>query len=218
MIRNLFKELVLFYYMVKKTKIYEEILIVAKRIARTKEGALFVIAKNNQFKKNLYDTLYPQLFNKHYINELGIEAVLQKLATLDGAVLISDIGEIIAYGAKLKKSRVVPGFGTKHAAASGITSHIKGSTAILVSEEVNWIKVFKNGTLILEMDSNEKPKSVENKIVAFLSERDTALLTAAGVSTALLGSALVAPVLVISGAYLTIRTATGLIKGKLFRD
>jgi len=58
----------------------------------------------------------------------------------------------------------------------------------------------------------------DEEIIAFLSEKDTALLTAAGVSTAILGSALLPPVLVISGAYLTIRTATGLIKGKLFRD
>lgn len=194
-----------------KRKVYGTLLTIAKNIARSKEGALFVIAPTDKFK-GLYDLLYPQLFSKHYLDEEGIFRVIEKLAILDGAVLISNSGEIVAYGAKIKKTKTVPGYGTKHAAAAGITSYVKDSTAILVSEEINWIKIFKNGKIVLEMDSEENPKSLEQKIISFLSEGDTALLTAAGVSAAFLGSAALIPVTIVGGTYLAIKTTAGVIK------
>lgn len=194
-----------------KNKVYEQLLHISKFLARSKDGGLFVIGPQNKFK-GLYEPLFPQLFTQHKLDEPGIGKVLEKLATLDGAVLVSDDGELLAYGAKIKKSKTVAGYGTKHAAAAGITLAIKESTAILISEEVNWIKVFQNGIIVLEMDSEENPRSMDEKIVAFLSEHDTALLTAGGISAAILGSAAVAPVMVIGGTYLAIKTATGFIK------
>ena len=192
-----------------KKQVYNEILRIAKSIARSKKGALFIIAQKEKFK-GLYETLYPQLFKENSLNIKGIDKVIEKLATLDGAILISDNGKLIAFGAKLKKSKPVIGFGTKHAAASGTTEYIKKSTAVLVSEELNWIKIFQNGKIIMEMDPNtETPIPLANKIAAFLSNRDTALLTAAGVSTAILGFA---PTIIIGGTYLTVKTAAGIIK------
>jgi len=194
-----------------KHSVYEKILSIAKRIARSKDGALFVITNPKKFEKT-YDVLYPQLLTKHFLNEEGIEKVIEKLATLDGAVLIGENGEIVAYGAKIKRSKAIPGFGTKHAAAAGITDYIKDSTAILVSEEVNWIKVFQKGRIILEMDDEDAPRSLDEKIISFLSDGDTALLTAAGISTALLGPVAIAPLIVVGGTYLAIKTATGVIR------
>lgn len=194
-----------------KHKVYEEVLHIAKQIARTKEGALFLLADEKKLK-NTYDLLFPQLLTSHSLKEQGMNKVIEKLATLDGAVLVSYSGNIIAFGAKIKKSKPVPGYGTKHAAASGITEHIKNSTAILVSEESNWIKVFQEGKIVLEMDSEDNPKSLEDKIISFLSEGDTALLTAGGISAAILGGAAVAPIMIVGGTYLAIKTATGFIK------
>ena len=194
-----------------KFKVYETVMHISKKIARSKEGALFVIAPKKDFNKK-YELLFPQVMNKKNIKQKGMEKVLEKLAILDGAVLISDKGELIAYGAKLKHSKALAGYGTRHAAASGITLRIQESTAILVSEEVNWIKVFKNGGIILETDSEENPKSIEHKIISFLSEGDTALLTAGGISAALLGAPAVASIMVVGGTYLAIKTATGIIK------
>ncbi|MFH1637798.1 MAG: DNA integrity scanning protein DisA nucleotide-binding domain protein [Candidatus Woesearchaeota archaeon] len=194
-----------------KFKVYETVMRIAKRIARAKEGALFVIAPKASFKGK-YDPLFPQVLAKKSLKERGMEKVLEKLAALDGAVLISEKGELIAYGAKLKHSRTVQGFGTRHAAASGTTSRIEQSTAILVSEEINWIKVFKSGDIILETDSEDNPKSLEHKIISFMSEGDTALLTAGGLSAALLGAPALAPIMVVGGTYLAIKTATGIIR------
>lgn len=192
-------------------KVYEIVLPVAKQIARSKEGALFIIGPQNKFK-NIYDPLFPQVLAKCNIKQAGMGKVLEKLGTLDGAVIISDKGDLIAYGVKLKKSIPVPGYGTKHAAAAGVTTFVPGSTAVLVSEEINWIKVFKEGKIVLEMDSEESPKSLDNKIISFLSEGDTALLTAAGISAAILGGAAVAPIMIAGGTYLAIKTATGIIR------
>ncbi len=194
-----------------KEKVYEIILPVAKQIARTKEGALFVIGPANKFR-HLYDPLFPQVLNKVNLKQAGMNKVLEKLATLDGAVVISNTGDLIAYGVKIRKSIPVPGYGTKHAAAAGVTTHVPDSIAVLVSEEINWVKVFKEGKIILEMDSEENPRSMEQKIISFLSEGDTALLTAAGISAAILGGAAVAPIMIAGGTYLAIKTATGIIR------
>ncbi len=194
-----------------KDEVYRVLLPIAKEIAKQKEGALFVIGPTRKFKRN-YELMFPQMVGKHILNDAGVEKVLVKLATLDGAILISNAGELLAYGAKLKRSKPVTGHGTRHAAASGITSHISDSTAILVSEESNWVKVFKSGSVILETDSKESPSSLNSKMISFLSEGDTALLTAGGISAALLGGPAVAPIMIAGGTYLAIKTATGIIK------
>jgi hypothetical protein len=195
----------------KKKKVYYDVLEIAKELAKNKEGTLFVIAPKNRFR-NTYRLLYPQITAKHYINEKGMKPVLKKLANLDGAILIGDTGEIVAYGAMIKRTRTIPGFGTKHAAAAGITRHIEDSTAILVTEGLDWIKVFQKGKIVVEMDSGDKPPSLVKQVVSFLTDQDTALITTAGASAAILGFA---PVMIISGTYLVIKTATGIIKKNL---
>lgn len=194
-----------------KRKVYEEVLHIAKQIARTKNGALFVLGEEKKLKKH-YHLLFPQVFKENTLQEEGMSKVIAKLSTLDGAVLISYSGRIIAYGAKITLSKPIQGYGTKHAAAAGVTEQIPDATAILVSEESNWIKIFQEGKIIMEMDSEDNPKSLEDKIISFLSEGDTALLTAGGVSAAILGGAAVAPIMIVGGTYLAIKTATGFIK------
>jgi len=195
----------------KKKKVYETILNISKNIAREKKGALFVLGSKSGFKRK-YEPLFPQLLQDRSISEKGMKDVLERLATLDGALLLTNQGTLIANGVRLKRSKTVPGFGTKHAAAAGITSSVKNSTAILVSEEAHWVKVFHDGKIILELDPNtQTSRTVHNKIISFITDRDAALLTAAGASAALLG---LAPTLVIGGTYLVIRTATGIIRKK----
>ncbi len=192
----------------KKEDVYTKIIDIAKSISKRKEGSLFVIAPEDEYK-GTYDSLYAQILGEHYINEKGIDAVIEKIATLDGAVLVSERGKIVAYGARIKKSKPIPGFGTKHAAAAGITSYIPDSSAILVNEKIDWIKVFQKGKIVLEMDSTKNPANVKNKIIKFLTDQDTALVAAAGASAAILGFA---PVLIVTGTYLAVKTASGIIR------
>tara|TARA_Y100000310_G_scaffold250395_1_gene256607 strand:+ start:6505 stop:7104 length:600 start_codon:yes stop_codon:yes gene_type:complete len=198
----------------EKNKVYNDLLSISKRLAKRKEGALFIIAKEKATKKT-YELLYPQVAKKKKLHEKGMHHVLERLSTLDGATIITPNGSIVAYGAKINKTKAVPGYGTRHAAAAGITRRVSDSTAILVSEESGWIRIFQDGKMVLETDSQDNPRSVQEKIVSFLTDKDTALLTAAGASTAIIGSAAVAPVLVVGGTYLAIKTAAGVIKKNL---
>ena len=72
--------------------------------------------------------------------------------------------------------------------------------------------IFKNGKIVLEMDSSKTPPSVMHKVVTFLTDNDTALLATAGASAAIMG---VIPVVIVSGTYLAIKTASGIIKKSL---
>src|SRR3989344_7270096 len=192
----------------KKAEVYKKLLSIAKVISKTREGGLIIIGPEKKFAKK-YDFLYPQLIKKFNIDEDGIDTLLEKVITLDGAITISEKGDFLAYGAKIKKTNVVLGFGTKNAAASGITTDIKEATAILISEGIDWIRIYQKGGCVLEMDSSETTKSIKDKIISFLTDRDTALVTTAGASAAVLGFA---PILLVGGTYLVIKTATGIIK------
>ena len=199
----------------KKERVYNTLLDISKNLAEQKKGALFVIAQKEKFS-NAYECLYPKMLSNHSLFDKGAKELIQKLAELDGAFLLSHYGELVAFGARIKNSIPLKGYGTKHAAATGITRKIKGSTAILVSEETNWIKVFRDGRIILEMDSMKKsPDTVTNKVISFITDNDTALITTAGASAALVGFL---PVVVVSGTYLAIKTASGIIKKSFSRN
>ncbi|OIO65708.1 hypothetical protein COY28_01730 [Candidatus Woesearchaeota archaeon CG_4_10_14_0_2_um_filter_57_5] len=188
--------------------VYKAVLGMAKVNAKSRRGGLFIIAPQAALAGK-YRMLYTRILPEIKVMDAGAAAVIEHLSTLDGAIIVSDTGTLLAYGAMVRKTKALRGFGTKHAAAAGVTSGCKGSTAILVPEHEDWIKIFQDGHIVLEMDSAAQPKSVEDKVVSFLADRDTALLTAAGASAAILG---IGPALVIGGTYLAIRTATGLIK------
>ena len=193
---------------VKKEEVYNFLLSLAKEISKRKSGALFVIAPNNSFK-NIFEQLYPQVLSNSDIFEKGAKELIIKLAELDGAFLIYDDGTLHSFGARILKSKALPGYGTKHAAAIGVTTNIKNCTAILISEENQWIKIFKDGKILVEMDSSKTPPSVMNKVVTFVTDNDTALLATAGASAAIMG---LIPVVIVSGTYLAIKTASGIIR------
>jgi DNA integrity scanning protein DisA with diadenylate cyclase activity len=166
-----------------KSEVMQIILNISKSLAKKKEGALFVIADPVKMEGN-HKPHYPQLKFGGNILSKGMPSVVERLATLDGAIVISPEGDIIAYGTRILKSETLIGFGTKHAAAKGITLYDKSATAILVSEESNWIKVFQNGEIVLETDAVDIEPSTLEKVSSFLANRDMALLAGAGISVA----------------------------------
>ncbi len=195
--------------------VMDVILGVAKSISKSGEGGLVVIAERADVE-GLYETHYPQFTSASPIVEKGMNVVLEKLATIDGAMIVSPRGELISYGARLLRSTTLPGFGTRHAAASGITEAIPSATAVLISEESSWIKIFQNGNIVLEMDASEVNPNVMEKVAGFLTRNDTALLAAAFLSMVVVR---VTPesIVFIGGAYLivksTFETLSALLKG-----
>ncbi len=195
--------------------VMDVILGVAKNISKSGEGGLIVLAERADVE-GLYETHYPQFTSSSPIVEKGMSVVLEKLATIDGAMIVSPRGELISYGARLLRSTTLPGFGTRHAAASGITEGIPSATAVLISEESSWIKIFQNGAIVLEMDASEVNPNVMEKVAGFLTRGDTALLAAAFLSIVVVR---VTPesIVFIGGAYLivksTFETISSLLKG-----
>lgn len=159
------------------------VLNIAKSISRSGEGSLMIIAPREDVN-GLYETHYPQITSNSLITEQGMNVVVEKLATIDGSVIITPKGELVAFGARILKSTTLPGFGTRHAAAAGITESLPASTAILISEESSLIKIFQKGTVVIEMDAAEINPNAMGKVIAFLTRNDMALIVATGLSLA----------------------------------
>jgi hypothetical protein len=106
------------------------------------------------------------------------------------------------------------GFGTRHAAAKGITEYSEKITAVLISEESGWIKVFQKGSVILETDAIPVSPSIMKKLASYLARHDTAILVSAGISAATLGLGAIG-VIVVGGTYLVVKSAFSTISSML---
>lgn len=197
-----------------RSEVMAVILNISKSLAKDKLGALFVIADRECIEGN-YRPHYPQLQFTGNILSKGMDSVVEKLATLDGAMIFTPDGVLLAYGSRILKSETLLGYGTKHAAAKGITSFDKDATAVLVSEESGWIKVFQKGEIVLETDSVDIEPSTLEKISSFLTNKDMALLASAGIAAATIGAP---AVLVVGGAYLVVKTAGEVISSALKKE
>ncbi|NJD54757.1 MAG: hypothetical protein FIB07_18110 [Candidatus Methanoperedens sp.] len=198
----------------KKSEVMRNILNISKRLAKENQGALFIITDSKQIEGN-YRLHYPQVQLAGNLLSKGMDAVVEKLATLDGAMIFTPEGEMVAYGARILKSETLLGFGTKHAAARGITLYDETITAVLVSEETGWIKIFQKGEIVLETDAVDIEPSTLDKVSRFLTNQDTALLASAGIAAAAVGAG---PVLIVGGAYMMIKTAGAMISSALKKE
>jgi len=197
-----------------RSEVMRNILNISKRLAKDNQGALFIIAERQKID-GFYRCHYPQIQFAGNLLSKGMGAVVEKLATLDGAIIFSPEGELISYGSRILKSETLLGFGTKHAAARGITLHDDTITAVLVSEESGWIKVFQKGEIVLETDAVDIEPSTLDKVSRFLTNQDTALLASAGIAAAALGAP---AVLIVGGAYMMVRTAGQMISSALKKE
>lgn len=196
-----------------RSEVMRFVLNISKSLAKEKEGALFVIADQDKIQGN-FRPHYPQVQFSGKITDKGMDAVIEKLVTLDGAMIISPDGDLIAYGSRILKSETLLGYGTKHAAARGITLFDDTFTAVLVSEESGWIKVFQKGSIVLETDSIDIEPSTLAKVSSFLTNQDMALLAGAGITVAA-GIVTAPTLLIVGGAYMMVKTAGSMISSAL---
>ncbi|MBU3907499.1 MAG: DNA integrity scanning protein DisA nucleotide-binding domain protein [Nanoarchaeota archaeon] len=131
-----------------KNKVEQVLIDTAMKIAKQEKGCLFIIKEG----KLNYETLIEQDVKPFSIYENPRR--LEALALLDGACVISEEGKLLAYSAKIKKTKVYSGYGTRHSAA--YSASLSGNTAILASEEDRKIRIFKGGVLIMQIDPLEK--------------------------------------------------------------
>ena len=199
-----------------KSEVMRVILNISKHLAKENQGALFIIADREKIEGN-YRLHYPPVQFAGNLLSKGMDAVVEKLATLDGAVIFTPDGELVAYGSRILKSETLLGLGTRHAAARGITLFDDSFTAILVSEESNWIKVFQKGDVVLETDAVDIEPSTLDKVSRFLTNHDMALLAGAGISVAA-GIVSAPAVLIVGGAYMMVKTAGSVISSVLKKE
>ena len=127
-------------------KLEETLIQVGLRIAKRGEGALFVVG----------ETKYSPLVNQSIPPFKAIEnpKLLESLALMDGAVIITKKGFVSAYGVKIKSTKVFKNFGTRHSA--GLSAATGDNLVVLVSEEDKKIRILKKGKMIMQLDSLQK--------------------------------------------------------------
>jgi len=136
-----------------KNKIEQFLIDICLKIARQGKGCLFIIKEHN-FD---YDILIEQDIKSFSIFDNQRRVELLALHS-DGACVIDLEGNLISYGAKIKDTETLKGFGTRHSAA--YTASLKGNDAILASEEDRKVRIFKNGK-IMQVDPFEKNISIK---------------------------------------------------------
>lgn len=170
-----------------KKQTIEAVLSLVNKYASEKKGSLFIITKNN-ISKN-YEQLYPDLFSGKdiCIKDKETQIVVDVLADLDGAFVISETGRIITYGAKIKLTKVFLGHGTRHSAALGITKQ-KDVMSILSSEEDGMVRIFKHERIYAEINpkTGENKKFIE-KLANLFSKAEIQVATSGGVASLLMG-------------------------------
>ncbi len=183
----------------QQRKLVEKKLIeIALRIAKKGEGCLFVLGMPE------YETLIEQKITG--ISIFDNVKLVESLAKIDGACIITGKGILIAYGSLIKNTKAFANYGTRHAAA--YTSSKKG-IAILASEEERKVKIFKNGKLVMQLDALEK--DIENRTaeaVGILEAVGFGTLGAIGTTFLVpaIGISLLPGILVFGGSYYALKS------------
>jgi hypothetical protein len=139
-------------------KLEKTLIDIALKIVKHGKGCLLVI-ETNPFE---YELLYGNDIEKFSIS--GNERRLEILAMQEGACIISKDGKMVAYGAKISDTKIIPDFAMLHSA--GYTASLKGNLVIFGSEEDKKVKLFHSGKLIMQIDTLEKgvEKNVSNAV------------------------------------------------------
>jgi len=137
-------------------------------------GTIFVIGDTNSVNANVRQLIINPFrgYSEAERNVLdpGLVETIKEFASIDGAFIITGDGVILSAGSYLRPqpmeiSDSLPGgFGTRHAAAAGITNCTQ-ALAITISESTGMVNVFKNGAIMLSLS---KPVVQEKETIKHL--------------------------------------------------
>ncbi len=183
-----------------KLKKLEELLIeVSLKIAKRGEGAVFVVGEVEN--SPLVEQGVPEF------NVFDNPKLLESLALMDGAVIISKDGYMKSYGVMIKSSKVLKNFGTRHSAAIS-ASMIKGNLVVAVSEEDKKIRIMSEGNVVMQIDALQKDveKSVPEAIILLESVgAGTVGAIGTGIVVPSLGITLLPGIILFGSAYYLMR-------------
>lgn len=188
-------------------KLEETLIQVGLRIARRGEGALLVVG-DAEYKTLVKQSVKPFLITRN-------EKLLESLALIDGAVIISKSGKMKAYGAMIKSTKTIKGFGTRHSAA--ISASEKADLVIVISEEDRKVKIIKNGKMLMQLDALQR--NVEEDVpqtVNILESLGAGTIGTIGTSLLVpgLGITLLPGVIVFGSAYYLTKIITRKFNGR----
>ncbi|MBI4211672.1 MAG: DNA integrity scanning protein DisA nucleotide-binding domain protein [Deltaproteobacteria bacterium] len=92
---------------------------------------------------------------ERHILSPGLKETIREFAALDGAFVISDDGTLLTagryLGAASDEANLPRGLGSRHIAASGITSLTK-AVAFVISESSGDVRIFKDGKIVMHIE------------------------------------------------------------------
>ncbi|HHN82052.1 MAG TPA: diadenylate cyclase, partial [Methanomicrobia archaeon] len=122
-------------------------------------GTTFIVGDSGDVLRHSTQITYNPFEGSYVdISDKVVTSMIKEYSRLDGAFIISGKGKIVAAARYLESGKddiVLPqGLGARHMSAAWI-SKITNAVAIVLSESDNLIRLFANGTLILELDPAE---------------------------------------------------------------
>jgi diadenylate cyclase len=147
-----------------RTEVFEELVTVATELANQGRegkpiGAIFVLGDTEKVmqisRQMIFNPFqgYPE--EERNLLDPRLKETIKEFASLDGAFIIRDDGVVMAAGrhlnASLENQTLPQGLGARHAAAAGITS-VTGATAIVISESTGTVRIFRNGSIFVEIE------------------------------------------------------------------
>ncbi len=132
-------------------------------------GTIFVLGDTNTVNKYVTQLIINPFRGyseaERNIIDPALAETVKEFASIDGAFVITGDGIVLSAGSYLRpqaEAELLPsGFGSRHAAAAGITSCTK-ALAITVSESTGMVTLFKNGAIVLTIS---KPVDRENSTI-----------------------------------------------------
>ena len=179
-------------------KIEKRLIDSAIRIVKGGEGCLYVI----QIGELSYEPLIKNDLDKFSIMEDAQQKRMDILAKTDGACIINQEGELIAYGQKINETKSFEGYGTRNSAA--FSASLLGNISIMGSQEQKKVKIFKQGGIVMQIDCLEKDvEKNTDKAVSLLSSIGIGTIGAIGTSLAIpaLGVMLIPGIIIFSGSH-----------------
>ncbi|MGD0728952.1 MAG: diadenylate cyclase [Candidatus Micrarchaeaceae archaeon] len=184
-------------------------------------GCVFIIELNGNLRNKYYTKVFQSLKGEEeellsVVSEKDIP-IIKHLATVDGAVVIANSGEMREFGVTLKIPRTFFGHGKRHAFALG-TSTLKNIVCILASEEDKHVRLFRDGVCVADIDSNMYvPGTLRHRIVDIMAKPLSESLKESGIPNSMLESNPNPAMLIITGS--NVITTDGFDKlKKLFKD
>jgi DNA integrity scanning protein DisA with diadenylate cyclase activity len=121
-------------------------------------GAIFVVGDSGnvlaQSRNLILNPFQGHPETERNILDADLEETIKEFAALDGAFVVRGDGVVLTAGTQLvplAQSRpLVPGLGTRHAAAAGITASTE-AVAFAISQSTGIVTIFKSGQMITDI-------------------------------------------------------------------